>query len=415
MTGDPREAREPVLRSTSTRIRAPSVAKPATKSTGNARSSALGRRISRRVSSIRAPPALSRDSTSSAPTIGEDLPRHPREPTLQGMDLEGPDEGDAGRDAEDDQAGGGGGHRPCDRDRPGRWGHRRRRPERGDQPRRCSEPCGRPETDRDDCLDRCLRRRTGAGPSRGRGGTPPRCVARRRRTPRPRPPRRPPRRGPRSGAAGAALRRWPSFDRPHGAPAASTSGTPCPVVPKKKPSPATYPGRSTRRGDPTGSVRSVTSPSIASGVRPDVARLVHVERQVIDRCDPAVVDVPLLRIAELARQSDRFLGSDEDELAAARGSPDTDGRSARSTATSIRTSATCRGRDRRRRPGAWASRSAGSRHPARPRRSPRPSPAPRLRPTRRPSITSTCLSASVPEKIRPVDRAGLGLSPARGG
>ena len=70
VTGDLLEAREPVLRSTSTRIRAPSVAKPATKSTGNTRSNALGRRMSNRVSSIRAPPALSRDKTSSDPAIG---------------------------------------------------------------------------------------------------------------------------------------------------------------------------------------------------------------------------------------------------------------------------------------------------------------------------------------------------------
>ena len=55
-------------------------------------------------------------------------------------------------------------------------------------------------------------------------------------------------------------------------------------------------------------------PEDPSGVRPDVARLVHVERQVIDRRDPRVVEVPLLQVAEVTRESNRFIASDQDEL-----------------------------------------------------------------------------------------------------
>jgi hypothetical protein len=51
-----------------------------------------------------------------------------------------------------------------------------------------------------------------------------------------------------------------------------------------------------------------------SCVGTDIARLVHVQRQVFDRGDPPVVDVVLFRVVELTRESNRFLAADQEEL-----------------------------------------------------------------------------------------------------
>ncbi len=119
-TGDPLP--DPVRRRASTAIRAPSAAKPATKRTGNASRSALGRVMSsRRVLDERAAGVQSRQDPER-PGDDEHLPRYPGEPPLEGVHLEGPDERDARDDAEDDQTGGAGGHGPRDRDRSGPMG-----------------------------------------------------------------------------------------------------------------------------------------------------------------------------------------------------------------------------------------------------------------------------------------------------
>ena len=184
--------------------------------------------------------------------------------------------------------------------------------------------------------------------------------------------------------------------------------------PAKKPGPghvslAAAPEEATQPGR-----RSRDLAEHASCVHLDVARLVHVERQVIDRCDPAVVDVAFLRVVSSRVNRTASSGPTrmnwggcgtvraltEDLLAPGRpvSGP----------------SATCRGRDRCRRLGAWAPRSAGSGHPARPRRvrdrvrhqALRPSHRPR---SRRRASPRPCRRRST------VDRAGLRLSLPREG
>ena len=148
-------------------MRAPSVANPATNRTGNASSSALGLRMSSRdvldqcAAGVQARehPQRSRDR--------EHLPGHPREPPSERVDLEGPEEGDAGNHPEDEQAGGAGGRRRGERRRPGRGGRWRRRPERGGQhpPGSQSHRCA--QRDRDRGLERRLRREPQRSPPAG--------------------------------------------------------------------------------------------------------------------------------------------------------------------------------------------------------------------------------------------------------